>query len=211
MFDSSTFKKALNLYAGPHVHDRLVKAKDAALQPWHDRIDAVVYVQDVTGFVTLSEHFGPEDLLAMMNQYLDESAAGISESGGVVSDFQGDSVVAYWHASVDAVDRACDAAVRNLQISARLRIPMILQVGITSGQVFLANMGGKHHLKLQIVGDVFNLASRLSGANRLYGTEVMLNESAAILANRHKLRELDRVRVKGKQDPMAIFQLMDQA
>jgi adenylate cyclase len=210
MFESNLFRKALQFYATDTVVQRVSRDKESALQPWYEALDATVFVQDVAGFASFAAYVSPEQLLQSLNKYLDNSSKNILLNGGNIVDFVGDSIIAYWQGGHEA-RKACAAAVANVGVLKNLSsssLSFSAQIGIASGKILLANTGGQHHLKLQLIGDSMNLTSRLSAANRNYRSQIILHESIAKQVPDLPIRELDLVRVKGRLQPEGIFELL---
>jgi adenylate cyclase len=139
---------------------------------------------------------------------------------GTVDKYIGDAIMAFWNAPTDQPDhalRACRTALemrrREAIIQPRLRemsgVDVYSRIGINTGSMTVGNLGSSFKFSYTVIGDSVNLASRLEGANKMYGTRVMLSETTAALVNdRFHLRKLDLLRVKGKQQPIAVFELL---
>jgi adenylate cyclase len=161
-----------------------------------------------------------EKLSAMLNFYLGEMSSLIWDQNGTLDKYIGDAIMCFWNAPVHQPDHAvlaCRAALamrdREAQIQDQLRdlgAPgMMTRIGINSGPMVFGNMGSPQKFNYTVLGDSVNLGSRLEGANKLYGSRILLAESTAVLVkDRFVVRELDYLQVKGKQKPLAVFELM---
>lgn len=184
--------------------------------------EASVYFSDLAGFTTLSESLDPRRLVEVLNLYLGEMVATIvDEQQGYVDKFIGDAVMAFWGAPLpdpDQAFRACVSALRNQEklaaLQGRLRelglqSELTMRVGLHCGPVVVGMMGSPKKLNYTIIGDAVNLASRLEGANKHYGTRILASgDLADRVAGRVVGREVDRIRVKGKTQPTRLFEII---
>ena len=184
------------------------------------RREVSVLFADVGGFTTLSESVSPERVVALLNEYFDAVCAIVLESGGTVNELRGDGILAFWGAPVAAPDhaaRACAAALRCRERLARLDAewvarglrPRRFRIGVHTGEVVVGEIGTRERAKYGAVGDAVNLASRLEGANKFYGTSVLVSEATRVSAGPgFAMRELDRIRVAGREAPVRIYELV---
>jgi adenylate cyclase len=210
--------QALGRYVSPEVA-RLV-TRDLTLLVRPERRQMTVYFSDIEGFTRLSEQMEPERLVQLLNEYLTEMTVAVRSSGGQVDKYIGDAVMAFWGAPV-RTDRhahlACEAALKMRAVLLE-RQPhwektyghrLQFRAGINSGEVVVGDMGSELKSAYTVMGDAVNLASRLEGANKAYGTYVLVGENTAQLArNAYVFREVDRVLVKGKTVPTRIHELL---
>ena len=186
------------------------------------RREVTFYFSDIQGFTTFSEQLSPEKLTKLMNRYLGEMTDTILASGGTLDKYIGDAVMAFWGAPAPCPDHAlvaCKAALANQKRLERLREefaregypPVRNRIGLNSGPASIGNMGSAARLSYTAIGDNVNLASRLEGANKAYGTYIMISESTykgAGGAAAVEVRELDFVKVKGKNLPIRVYELL---
>lgn len=184
--------------------------------------ELTVYFSDLAGFTGVSEHLNPHDLVEVLNLYLGEMVDTIvEEQKGYVDKFIGDAVMAFWGAPLpdeDHAARACFAALRNqerlqaLQGALRakgLKEDLKMRIGIHTGPAVVGMMGSPKKLNYTIMGDTVNLASRLEGVNKQFGTRILISgETQARVGDRVVTREIDRIRVKGKVRPTRIYELV---
>ncbi|HEY4241933.1 MAG TPA: adenylate/guanylate cyclase domain-containing protein [Kofleriaceae bacterium] len=179
-----------------------------------------IHFSDIAGFTTLAEQTPPEQLVAMLGEYLDEMTRPILASGGTVDKFIGDAVMAFWGAPrADAAHalHACEAALANrdrlaalnAQWAAAGRPRLEARVGLHTGEVIVGNIGSPDRLEYTVIGDDVNLASRLEALNKRYGTSLLISETTyALVREQMVARPIDRVAVKGKALAVTIYELL---
>ena len=179
-----------------------------------------VFFSDLENFSTHSETLAPNDLLMQISTYLEQVSAAISEEGGTVDKFIGDGVMAFWNAPVQRADhvlRACAGALRAARRMERVndsweaegRPRIRIRIGLNCATVLVGNVGSSTRLSYTALGDGVNVAARLEGINKLFGTTICISDSiydqvqADILA-----RPLKRVQVKGRKTEFMIYELL---
>jgi len=185
-----------------------------------DRRFITIFFSDLANFTTLSERFEPERIVSLLNDYFTEMSQVILDSQGVIDKYQGDGIMAFWGAPISLEDhaiRACHAArgcqVRMGKINQALSRggipPLSMRIGLHSGDAVVGNMGSMQRFDYTIIGDNVNLASRLEGVNKQFGTKVIISETTYELARDWiEARELDLIAVKGKEKPIRIYELL---
>jgi adenylate cyclase len=179
-----------------------------------------VMFADITGFTGLSERLG-DQIIPVLSSYLDIMSREVSSHGGTIDKFIGDAVMAFWGAPADNADHAFDACRTALACQRALRAsgltddrgrPLKVRIGINSGDMLVGNIGSEFRLNYTVIGDAVNVGSRLEGANKEYGTEIIIGEETRRLAgDRIHVRELDRLMVYGRVGGLAIYELLDVA
>jgi adenylate cyclase len=179
-----------------------------------------IYFCDIADFTAISENLAPEQLVEQLGQYLGALSSQILEMGGTVDKYLGDGIMAFWGAPVwnpEHARAACTAAVRNRERSEQLQRgwkeqekPLFsTRMGLHTGQVVVGNIGSEARLNYTVIGDAVNLASRLEGLNKLYGTQILISESTYLAARSAVLaRPLDWVSVKGKTGAVLVYELL---
>jgi len=208
---------AFGRYLSPHVVERLATSQ-AALRLGGERRDVTVMFADLSGFTALSSRVAPEALTDLTNRYLAYIVDAVEETGGYVDKFIGDAVMAIWgapvperahaargvQAAIDAVGRI-DAA--RAAAAARGEVAFAVKIGVNSGSAVVGNVGTERRYNYTAVGETVNVAARLESVPSLYGCSLVVGEETARLAGDMLLfRELDRIRVKGRDAPLAIFE-----
>ena len=210
---------AFGHYLSPAVVSRIAENPER-LALGGDRRDVTVHFSDIEGFTTISEGLEPDRLTYLMNRYLGAMTDTILESGGTLDKYIGDAVMAFWGAPEPRADHAlaaCRVAVANQQLLAALRKefekegfpPVRSRIGLNSGPASIGNMGSAKRFSYTAIGDNVNLASRLEGANKAYGTYTMISETTREQAGQAiEVRELDFIKVKGKNVPIRVYELI---
>ncbi|NOY07375.1 MAG: CHASE2 domain-containing protein [Spirochaetes bacterium] len=179
---------------------------------------------DVRGFSSISEALDPQDLVKLLNAYLSEMSNIILELKGTIDKYEGDAIISFFGAPVELKDhasRACLSAVRmkkmevylNEHFMAGKMAPSVLltRIGINTGEMVVGNMGTMQKMDYTIMGNSVNLASRLEGVNKQYGTWILISETTKNeIGDAFLLRKLDRVRVVGIREPVRLFELLDE-
>lgn len=179
-----------------------------------------VLFSDIAGFTTFAEKKEPEELVSFINEFLNEMTEIILSNGGTLDKYLGDAVMAFWGAPLEVEDHAYKACLTSLQMQDKLAElrekwskegePLIrIRIGINTGDVIVGNIGGVKRFDYTVLGDDVNLASRLEGANKEYGSNIMISDSTYQLVKEKVLvRELDIIRVKGKTEPTRVYELI---
>jgi adenylate cyclase len=212
-------KGAFKQYISPHFIDRLVENPER-LKLGGETRELSIYFSDVQGFTTISESLSPEDLTALLNEYLTAMTDIIMEEGGTVDKYEGDAVIAFWNAPLDLPDHAkcavraalrCQSKLTELRpiLKEKYGKDLFCRIGLNTGKVVIGNMGSHQRFNYTFLGDAGNLAARLEGANKQFGTYMMISEfTRAQLGDEFAVRELSRLRVKGKNKPVGVFEPM---
>ncbi len=183
----------------------------------HVRLDMSVLFSDIRSFSTLSERLTPEETLRFLNSYLARMEPSVEAFGGFVDKFIGDSVMALFGASADdAVRSALHMlnALREYNLG-RLRAgyePIRIGIGLNSGPLLLGIVGGGRRLQGTVIGDAVNVASRVEGLNKIYGTTLLLTGNTVDRlqdASRYAMRRIDTVQVRGRQREERIYELFE--
>jgi adenylate cyclase len=176
-----------------------------------------VLFADIAGFTGLSERLG-DRIIPLLSSYLDTMSRVVSAHDGTIDKFIGDAVMAFWGAPATNADHAFDACRAALACQQSLRAsgitddsgrPLRVRIGINSGDMLVGNIGSEFRLNYTVIGDAVNIASRLEGANKAYGTEIIIGEETRRHAgDRIHVRELDRLMVYGRMGGLAIYELL---
>jgi adenylate cyclase len=210
---------AFSRYLSPEIVARIA-ANPKMLALGGERREVTVYFSDIEGFTTISEKLEPEALTRLMNRYLGEMTDTILASGGTLDKYIGDAIMAFWGAPVPSADHAlaaCRTALANqkrlMELAeefTRLGYPPVrARIGLNSGPAIIGNMGSALRFSYTALGDTVNLSSRLEGANKAYGSYILISESTRTGAgDAVETRELDYVMVKGKHKPIRVYELL---
>jgi class 3 adenylate cyclase/CHASE2 domain-containing sensor protein len=212
---------AFSHYLSPSIVNRLAD-EASALRLGGERRDVTVMFADLSGFTALSERVSPETLVSETNRYLRLIVEAVEATGGYIDKFIGDAVMAIWGAPVDdpdharhAVLAAVDAAARVAAAAAEARAAggpaFAVKIGLNSGPAIVGNVGTERRFNYTAVGETVNIASRLEGVVGLYKSGILIGEDTQRRLGTGEdggmppLCELDRIVVKGKTTPLAVF------
>ncbi len=210
-------KKSFRHYLSPHVIEQLIAQPDR-LRLGGDRKEISIFFSDLQGFTTISEGMEPEDLTHLLNLYLSAMTEIILEEEGTVDKYEGDAIIAFWNAPLEIPDHAQRAVSSALRCQAKLtemreelcRLcghELHMRIGINTGQAVVGNLGSGKRFDYTMLGDAVNLAARLEGANKQFGSFTMI--SSATYEQIHDIypcRELARLTVVGRQEPVRVFE-----
>ena len=206
-------------YLAPDVIESL-KQDPSRLQLGGRRRELTILFSDVAGFTSISERLKPDQTVRLVNRYLTAQSDEVMREGGVIDKFEGDAIMAFWGDPLDMDDhavRACRAAVRCVRALPALKpvlndlgIPdFSIRVGLNTGTVLVGNMGSKQRFDYTCMGDAVNLASRLEGANKHFGSVILLGAATYEQAKDHILaKPLADLVVVGKSEPVAVYELV---
>jgi adenylate cyclase len=206
-------------YLAASVVDELIKHPELLALGGEERVVSVLF-SDIADFSTISEGLTPTQLVELLNEYLTAMTDIVTAHRGIIDKFQGDQIMAEFGVPLPLEDhalRACHAALDMSRELGRLRRKwaaegrpqLYARIGINTGQVLVGNMGSRQITNYTVIGDHVNLASRLEGANKPYGTRLMVSESTWQVVHEHLIgRELDRIAVKGKERPVGVYEVI---
>lgn len=210
-------KNAFRYYLSPEVIERILE-DPSQLKLGGQRKELSIFFSDLQGFSTISERLDPESLTKLLNHVLSDMTDIILEEGGTLDKYEGDAIIAFWNAPADQHDhaeRACRAALRCQQkirerqdeYSRMAGGPLKMRIGINTGAVVVGNMGSTRRFDYTVLGDAANLASRLEGANKFFGTNVMVSEQTwQKTSGKFAGRRLGFIRVVGRATPVLVFE-----
>jgi adenylate cyclase len=211
-------RTAFGQYLSPEVVRRLL-VNQQLVEP--RKTEITVMFSDIRGFTTISEKLDAQELAVFLNQYLSDMTRLVFERHGTLDKYIGDAVMAFWGAPIEDEGHAVLACQTALAMMARM--PELQQqwkaadkplldigIGLNTGVASVGNMGSSLRYGYTALGDSVNLSSRLEGLNKDYGTHILVNETTYAAAKHAGLvfRELDLIRVKGKNQPVVIYELL---
>lgn len=220
-FVDAQSKRQLAKLFGQYIPSELVDemARNPASYSMAGRkAELTVLFADIRGFTTLSEGLQPDDLAALMNEYLGTMTRIIHQHRGTLDKYIGDAIMAFWGAPLADPDHALHATMAALQMHRALRElnlrlhargwPVLkVGIGINTGPMTVGDMGSPLRKAYTVMGDAVNLASRLEGITKHYGVGIIVGEGTQkLIGGRLVLREIDRVRVTGKRNPVCIYE-----
>lgn len=217
--EKSYIENAFGRYLSPNVMHTVIDNPDT-LHLGGAKKEVTVFFSDIANFTTESEKLTPENLVAQLNEYLSTMTNIIMQNEGTLDKYVGDAIVAYFGAPLEQPDHAKRACTTALQMRAALanlhdkwqkegRPLLDFRAGINTGEVIVGNVGSEKRFDYTIMGDQVNLGSRLEGANKKYSTHIMISEmTRAKLGDDFVTRELDLIKVKGKNKIVRVYELL---
>jgi adenylate cyclase len=218
-FESRTKRQITRLF-GQYVPKEVVgemSKRPEQVSMEGDSREMSILFSDVRGFTTISEGLDPKELSLLMNEFLTPLSRVVYKHRGTIDKYMGDCIMAFWGAPLPESGHAHNAILAGMEM---LRVleelqphfkqrgwpPIHIGVGINTGRVSVGNMGSDVRVAYTVMGDAVNLASRLEGITKEYGAGIVVGEKTKAAAPEFIYRELDSVRVKGKDKPVAIFE-----
>jgi len=215
-------KGAFGKYVSPDLVAEITE-DPSALELGGEKVPLSLLFSDLSGFTTLSEEMDAQELIAMLNEYLQDMTDVVFEEYGTLDKYIGDAIMAFWNAPTrvpDHPDRAMRTAIlmqrrmddlnRRWHDRGTGRETLKVRIGVHTGDVVVGNVGGKDRFDYSAIGDAVNLAARLEPANKTYDTLNMVSEvTLAMAEGRYRVRELDTIAVKGKEAPVTVFELLE--
>ena len=217
-------RETFGKYVDPRVVEGLIDRPTLAVEGQR-RVMTVLFC-DVKGFTSASEGMTPQGLVKVMNRYFSVMSAPIRDHGGVIDKYIGDAIMAYWGPPfTEDADQARLASLAAIEMLARvaslrsefpeilgvrsLPISFDIRIGIATGEALVGSIGSELMMSYTVMGDTVNLASRLEGANKVYGSRILVSEATvAGAADAIEAREIDRVVLLGQTEPQTVFEIM---
>lgn len=211
-------RSAFSRYVSGPVMDEILKDQ-SKLKLGGQKKDLTVMFCDLVGFTKLSESLDPTTLTMLLNEYFTRMTKIILARRGTLDKYMGDAVMCFWGAPIDIKDHAvwaCQAALEmsveidqiNRDWSGKYNVKIGMRIGIHSGEMNVGNMGSEQVFSYTVMGDNVNLGSRLEGVNNVYGTTIICSRPTKEAAgDKFRFRLLDKVRVKGKEEAVEIYEL----
>ena len=215
-------KGVFRQYVAPLVIDEMLKDPGRFQLGGEEKVLTVLF-SDLWGFTGYSERYAPHEMIAFLSEYFDKMSQKVFLHWGTLKEYVGDELMAIFGAPLDQPDHACRACTTALEMRQALqalreewgrigRPALKARTGINSGPMLVGNLGSRYRFAYGALGDNVNLGSRLEGLNREYGTEILIGENTAkLVGDAFRLRELDMVRVKGRQQTLRVYELLAQA
>ena len=205
-------------YVSKSIVDELIKHPEKLELGGEDKNITVLF-SDIRGFTTLSEKLTPQELVAHLNEYLSAMTDIIFKYEGTLDKYVGDEIMAFWNAPLEQENHAELACLAALEMMSKLHDlnenwpedrNLNIGIGMNTGLMTVGNMGSKSRMDYTLMGDNVNLGARLEGTNKIYGTNIIISDlTYGEIKDQFICRELDNIRVKGKQKPVMIYEVMD--
>jgi class 3 adenylate cyclase len=218
-------RETFGRYMDPRIVEGLIDRPDR-LEATGERREMTIMFSDMRGFTSLSEGMTPAGMVRILNRYLALMSAPVRHNHGVIDKYIGDGIMVFWGPPFsqpeDQARLACLAGLEQLAALPGFRAelpevtgfrrglpPIDMRIGVATGEVVVGNIGSDVSMSYTVMGDSVNFASRLEGASKAYGTRFLVNARTATMASDAiEFREVDQLRVEGKQDPEHIFEVL---
>ncbi len=221
--EKAFIKNAFGHYLSQDVISQLLENPEK-LKLGGDKKELSVIFTDIRGFSTISEKLDPAELVKLLNEYLTAMSDIILDERGTIDKYEGDAIISFFGAPVDFSDhaaRACASAIKmkkkEFEINKffaekqMLSTPLLTRIGINTGEMVVGNMGTARKMDYTVMGNAVNLAARLEGVNKQYGTWILASEYTIGKTNdMFACRKLDQVRVVGINNPVQLYELIDE-
>ncbi len=206
-------------YMTKEVADQLMEAGEAELGGQMKPV--TVFFSDIRSFTTISESLGAQETVSMLNDYFTDMVDILFEYGGILDKYIGDAIMAVFGAPFPTdhdADNALHAGVDMMRALARFNVrraaenqqTLDIGIGLNTAEVVVGNIGSERRMDYTVIGDGVNLASRLEGANKVYGSNILISQGTKDeLQDDYIIRPADLLRVKGKTEPVAIYEVLD--
>jgi len=218
---NNNLRRAFSTYLSEDVVEEII-ADPTHLKLGGIKRDMTALFTDIRGFTRIAETLAPEQLVDMLNYYLSSMSDIILDHKGTIDKYQGDAIISFFGAPLvlpDHAMRACDAAIKMKALENEIykyikekgmsSSPLLTRIGIGSGEMVVGNMGTEKKMNYTVMGNVVNLAARLEGVNKHYGTWILASErTVQQTEGRFLTRRLDRIRVVGMNEPVRIYELV---
>ncbi|MFB2938447.1 GAF domain-containing protein [Aerosakkonemataceae cyanobacterium BLCC-F154] len=213
-------KNAMYRYMTPGVAERVMAQAEDTLMIG-ERKEVTILFSDIRGYTTITENLGAGEVVSLLNQYFETMVEAVFDHEGTLDKFIGDALMAVFGAPLSLQDHAWKAVKTALDMRQRLarfnqqrrakNQPVIaIGIGISSGEVVSGNIGSHKRMDYTVIGDGVNLSSRLEGVTKEYRCDIILSEFTYNLCHQHIwVQELDKIRVKGKQEAVKIYRLIN--
>ncbi len=213
-------KDTFGQYLDPRVVSGLISNQSEATAGEKKVVSA--YFSDLADFTTISEQFTPAGLVRVLNRYLDVMSSQITDRQGVIDKYIGDAIMAFWAQPFceegSQATLAVESALRNMELmndfqgelpdltGLQKNLPLLQQrIGIATGDAVIGSIGSERTKNYTVMGDTVNLGARLEGANKVYGTGLLVCERTRDMASGIEFRAVDKIRVKGKTEPTSVY------
>ena len=217
--DKRFIKDAFSTYLAPSVVNQVIKDRER-LKLGGEQREITAFFSDVQGFTSISEKLTATALVELLNIFLSEMTEIILDNEGTVDKYEGDAIIAFFGAPNVMPDHAARAAIACVEMQRKLvelrarfaqegRPILHMRIGMNTGNAVVGNMGSSKRFDYTMMGDTVNIAARLEGVNKVYGTYTMISQSTYEQCRDYVVaRELDAVNVVGKAEPVVIYELI---
>ena len=213
-------KDAFSAYLSPELLKSLMH-NPTSLKLGGEKKELTIFFSDIRAFTSMSEKMDAQELTHYLNLYFTPMSALVTQHNGMIDKYIGDSLMAFYNAPVDVPEHASDACTTALEMIDTLKVlnrvfkeknlpELSIGIGLNTAEVAVGNMGSSQRFNYTVIGDGVNLASRVEGLNKTFGTTIIITENTkAKLNDQFLLRPLEKVKVKGKDEAVMLYELME--
>jgi len=212
-------KKAFSHYVSPSIVEKLVENPEQLKLGGESRVLSLFF-SDIEGFTTLSEVLEPERLVEMLHEYLENLSTIILDHNGTIDKYEGDAIIAFWNAPVDTPQHetwavkaaiACQNKLKTLNphFQEKYGVTLHTRIGIHTGKVIVGNLGSAKHFDYSFIGDAGNLASRLEGVNKVFGTAILVSQNTYEKVHGVLFRPIGTVKVVGRANALKVYEPLE--
>ena len=219
--ESRFIQGAFSSYLSPVLLEKLMKEPER-LVLGGEKKELTILFSDIRSFTSISETMDPQKLTEYLNRYFTPMSDIVVKYEGMIDKYIGDAVMAFYNAPLDVKDHAAMACRSSLEMMDELHelnklfrqegLPEInIGIGLNTAEVVVGNMGSQRRFNYTVIGDGVNLASRVEGINKIYGTNILITEfTKAVVGNQFLTRPIERVAVKGKEEEVLLYELLQE-
>ena len=212
-------KDAFTSYLSPQLLSKLVKDPQH-LKLGGEKKELTIFFSDIRSFTSISEKMDAQKLTHYLNRYFTPMSDIVTKHNGMIDKYIGDALMAFYNAPVDVkghASDACETALEMLEALERLNVqfdkeglpPIEIGIGLNTAEVVVGNMGSQKRFNYTVIGDGVNLASRVEGLNKIFGTKILITEETkAQIDDTFLTRPLEKLRVKGKEEEVMLYELL---
>lgn len=217
--EKKIIKRIFSRYLNPIVVEQLIQDPEK-IELEGKNYDVAIFFSDIKNFTSIAEKYSAKEVVKFLNEYFQLCSDIMLKYDAMIDKYIGDSIMALFGAPLEDKNKSIKACIAALEIQEQLKLfnrlngeknkPIFeTRIGINSGEAVIGNLGAAFHLDYTAIGDSVNLASRLEGLNKLYGTKIIISESVFNEAKEQiEVRELDLIQVKGKEIPIKVYELL---
>ncbi len=213
-------KSAFSSYLSPLLLDKLMNDPER-LKLGGEKKELTIFFSDIRSFTSISEKMDAQKLTHYLNRYFTPMSDIVTKHNGMIDKYIGDALMAFYNAPVDVKEHAADACRSSLEMMHALKTlnrelvkdnlpPIEIGIGLNTAEVVVGNMGSQKRFNYTVIGDGVNLASRVEGLNKLFGTKILITEQTKLqIGNTFLTRPLEKFKVKGKDEEVMLYELLE--
>lgn len=209
-------QKAFSHYISPAIVSQLVENPERLKLGGESR-ELTIFFSDIWGFTSISEKLEPQELIKMLHEYLEPLSTIIMDKQGTIDKYEGDAIIAFWNAPIDTIGHesmAVKAALEcqkklielNIDFKERYGVELRTRMGLHTGKVIVGNLGSEKHFDYSFIGDAGNLAARLEGVNKVFGSDILVSKVTRDKVQGAHFRKIGTIIVVGREEAVEVYQ-----